>query len=133
MENWQRDREIVDRYYWRYVMQPHLNAGSKLDERAMRQVITFIAEGTTVKGRPVTEVFPEVEEAMMSRYNPDEPSVLEKFGMFNLHESDEWPYADWWLYETCVAEANFSTEAARGECSWYDTYNNDFANCIIDS
>ena len=42
-EQWQRDREVVDRYYWRYVMQPHLNAGSKLDERAMREVVTFIA------------------------------------------------------------------------------------------
>ena len=59
-EQWQRDREIVDRYYWRYVMQPHLNAGSKLDERAMREVVTFIASGTTVKGRPLTDVFPEV-------------------------------------------------------------------------
>ena len=35
-------------------MQPHLEAGSKLDERAMREVITFIAEGTTVKGMPLT-------------------------------------------------------------------------------
>ena len=35
-ENWMRDREIVDRYYWRYEMEPHLNEGSKLDEKAMR-------------------------------------------------------------------------------------------------
>ena len=68
-------------------MQPHLNAGSKLDERAMRSVVTFIAEGTTVKGRPLTEVFPEVEEAMMSSYNAGEESLLEKFGMFNLNEA----------------------------------------------
>ena len=132
MENWQRDREIVDRYYWNYVMQPHLNAGSKLDERAMREVITFIAEGTTVKGRPLTEVFPEVQDAMMTAYNPDEPSLLEKFGMFNLHGTEEWPYADYWLYEQCVANANFSNEAARGECNWYDTYDNAFVECVMD-
>ena len=53
---------------------------------------------------------------MMTAYNPDEPSLLEKFGMFNLAESEEWPYADYWEYEHCVATNNFSTEAARGEC-----------------
>ena len=83
-EDWQRDREVVDRYYWRYVMEPHLNDGSRLDERTMRRIATFIAEGTTITGRPLTEAFPEVEELMMSRYNPDEESLLEKFGVFNL-------------------------------------------------
>ena len=77
MENWQRDREIVDRYYWRYVMQPHLRAGSKLNERSMREVATFIAEGTTVKGRPLLEVFPELEELTMSEYDEDAESLLE--------------------------------------------------------
>ena len=76
-EDWQRDREIVDRYYWRYEMEPHLESGSKLDEKAMRKIVTFIAEGTQVKGRPLIEVFPEVEELMMSRYNASEPSPLE--------------------------------------------------------
>ena len=69
---------------------------------------------------------------MMVAYNPDEPSLLEKFGMFNLHESTEWPYADYWLYEQCVANANFATEAARGECNWYDTYDRAFEACVAD-
>ena len=81
-EDWQRDREIVDRYYWRYEMEPHLQEGSRLDERTMRRIATFIAEGTQVKGRPLVEVFPEVEELMMSRYNASEPTLLEKFGAF---------------------------------------------------
>ena len=53
-----------------YEMKPHLQAGSKLDEKALRKVATFIAQGTQVKGRPLLEVFPEAEELMMSRYDP---------------------------------------------------------------
>ena len=64
----------------------------------MRKIVTFIAEGTHVKGRPLIEVFPEVEELMMSRYNASEPSLLEQFGVFQLQETQEWPYADWEAY-----------------------------------
>ena len=130
-ENWQRDREIVDRYYWNYVMQPHLNAGSKLDEKAMRSVVTFIAEGTTVKGRPLTEVFPEVEEAMMSNYNRDEESLLEKFGMFNLNSAQDWPYADRLQYDNCVATFGYDRELASVECSFYDNYDKAFETCVF--
>ena len=124
-ENWQRDREIVDRYYWNYVMQPHLDAGSKLDEKAMRSVVTFIAEGTTVKGRPLTQVFPEVEEAMMSNYNADEESLLEKFGMFNLQLAEN-PYADILAYDNCVAACGYDRELASVQCDYLDTYDKAF-------
>ena len=127
-ENWQRDREIVDRYYWNYVMQPHLNAGSKLDEKAMRSVVTFIAEGTTVKGRPLTEVFPEVEEAMMSNYNADEESLLEKFGMFNLQNGST---AEYFAYSDCVNRFGYNQELADVECDYLDTYDRAFRTCIF--
>ena len=70
---------------------------------------------------------------MMSRYNASEPSLLEQFGVFQLQEAQEWPYADWEAYQECVAEANFTIEAAREDCIWLDTYNNDFARCVIEN
>ena len=84
LTRWKAARDEVDQYYWNEELLPVLAEGEKLDERTMRRIATFIAEGTTIKGRPLTEAFPEVEELMMSRYNPDEESLLEKFGVFNL-------------------------------------------------
>ena len=131
--DWQRDREVVDRYYWRYEMEPHLQEGSRLDERTMRRIATFIAEGTQVKGRPLVEVFPEVEELMMSRYNASEPTLLEKFGAFQLlQETEEWPFADWYEYQECVISYEGSVEAARTSCDWLDTYDNAFESCVAD-
>ena len=50
-------------------MEPHLKRGEKLDEKTIKTVITYIANGTTVVGRPMVEVFPGVEEFMLSNYD----------------------------------------------------------------
>ena len=46
--------------------------------------MTYIVDSTKIKGRPMREVFPEVEECMLENYDPDAPSLAEKFGMFQL-------------------------------------------------
>ena len=112
--DWQDDTELLNHYYLTYKMEPHLKKGAKLDEKALRTIITFIADSTTVKGRPLNEVFPDIEEMMMSNYNADEPSLWEKMGLFNLQgaEYQEWYAASWPKYENCVGGADFTVEAA---------------------
>ena len=49
---------------------PLLKEGEKLDEKTLRTLVTWVAEGTSVRGRPLVEVFPEVESWMLNNYNP---------------------------------------------------------------
>jgi len=99
MEGWKKDEELVNKYYWEFEMKPHLDKGAKLDEKTLRSLVTYIAESTTIKGKPMIEIFPEVQEAMMSNFDPNGPNIYEKFGMYNLQEiSEEWFAADWELY-----------------------------------
>ena len=58
-------------------MEPHLKKGAKLDEKTLRSLVTYLASSTKIKGKPLNEVFPDVEEMMMSNYNPDAPSMAE--------------------------------------------------------
>ena len=132
MEDWKTDEELINKYYWEYEMEPHLEKGAKLDEKVLRSVVEYIANSTTVKGRPMVEVFPGVQEAMMSNFDPNGPNIYEKFGMMNLQEvGEEWFGADWYAYEACVAEAEFDVEAAKYGCEFYDTYESDFENCVV--
>ena len=130
--DWQNDMELLNHYYFTYKFEPHLKKGAKLDEKALRTMVTWLANSTQVKGKPINEVFPDITDMMMENYNPDEPSLWEKMGMFNLQgEYDEWYAADWELYQACVAEHDFANEAAITTCDWYDTYDNAFEDGTV--
>ena len=45
----------------------------------MRTLVTWVADGTEIKGRPLVEVFPEVEDWMLENYNPEGRTVMESF------------------------------------------------------
>ena len=47
----------------------------------MRSLVTWIAEGTEIKGRPLVEVFPEVEQWMLDHYNPEGRTAIEAWSM----------------------------------------------------
>lgn len=114
-------------------MQPHLEKGAKLDEKVLRSLVDYIAKSTTIKGKPMVEVFPGVQEHMMSNFDPNGPTIYEKMGFMNLQEyyPEEWWAADWPAFESCVAENEFTTDAAHSYCNYYDTYAGDFANCMM--
>lgn len=80
----------MDRYYWNYELQPHLREGEKLDEKTLFTIINFIAESTTIAGRPAVEVFPGIQDFMLSNFDADGPTLAEKFGLYsmNLAESE---------------------------------------------
>ena len=82
--NWGEDHTAIDEYYWKYELIPLLQKGAKLDEKAKRTLITWIADGTEVKGKPLTKVFPEVKQWMLENYNPDAPTFEEMFDMRNM-------------------------------------------------
>ena len=131
--HWQRDAELLNHYHATYKMEPHIRKGMKLDEKAIRSMITYMANSTQVKGRPVNEVFPDIEEMMMSNYDPSAPTLWEKMGMFNLQgaEYEEWYAADWEKFQECVANNDFSNEAAITTCDWHDTYDNAFEDGTV--
>ena len=60
---------------------PLLEKGEKLDERTLRTFITWIVDGTQIKGQPLVEVFPEAEEWMLSNFDPNGTTCIEKFNM----------------------------------------------------
>jgi len=79
--DWMTDRELVDQYYWNYELLPLLEEGQRLDERTMRTLITWIVDGTQVRGKPLKDVFPEVEAWMLDNYNANGLNLQEKFNM----------------------------------------------------
>ena len=70
LNDWQTDRTLIDNYYWNYELLPLLNEGAKLDERTIRTVITWLVDGIQIKGMPMKDVFPEVEEYMLANFDP---------------------------------------------------------------
>ena len=60
VEGWAADQEVLDRYYWNYELQPHMREGEKLDEKTLLTIIDFIAQSTTIDGRPAVDVFPSL-------------------------------------------------------------------------
>jgi len=81
LTRWKQARDEVDQYYWNEELLPVLAEGERLDERTMRTLVTWIADGTEIKGRPLVEVFPDVEEWMLDNYNPEGRTVIETFRM----------------------------------------------------
>jgi len=88
--DWQTDRELVDTYYWNYELLPLLEEGQRLDERTLRTLITWIVDGTQVRGKPLKDVFPEVEAWMLENYDATALNLQDKFNMnampLNLQE-----------------------------------------------
>lgn len=77
--NWQTDRQLIDDYYWNYELLPLLEEGARLDERTLRTAVTWIVDGTEIQGQPMIDVFPEVEEWMLSNYNEDGETLIDRF------------------------------------------------------
>ena len=48
--DWQNDMALLNHYYFTYKFEPHLKKGAKLDEKAIRTMVTWIANSTQVKG-----------------------------------------------------------------------------------
>ena len=46
VNDWMTDRTVIDNYYWNRKLMPLLEEGAHLDERTMRTVVTWIADGT---------------------------------------------------------------------------------------
>ena len=44
--HWQRDAELLNHYHATYKMEPHIRKGMKLDEKAIRSMITYMANST---------------------------------------------------------------------------------------
>jgi len=107
MEDWQTDRTVIDNYYWNRKFMPLLEEGADLDEKTLRTIVTWIADGTQVKGKPIAEVFPEIKEFMLDNYNPEGETIVEVFGMDRMPmvlQDEEWEGADWFTYYDCVKE-----------------------------
>ena len=83
-EDWMTDNQLINDYYWRYEVAPHLQEGAKLDEKTLRSIVTYIANSTEINGKPLTEAYPGVEEWMMKNYDPEGPTIYEKFCLMNL-------------------------------------------------
>ena len=102
LTRWQAARDEVDQHYWNEELLPVLADGERLDERTMRTLVTWVAEGTQIKGRPLVEVFPEVEEWMLENYNPDGRTLIETFRMesmpMNLSKDSSDGGSDWWPF-----------------------------------
>jgi len=90
VEEWASDQEVLDSYYWNYELQPHIREGEKLDEKTLSTLVTFIADSTTIAGRPAVDVFPDIQEFMLSNFDANGPTLTEKFGLYsmNLAESE---------------------------------------------
>lgn len=88
MSDWERDAQLVEDYYWRYEMMPLLEEGSKLDEKTLRTVVTYIAESTTIAGQPMADAIPGVQEMTLDYYDPEGPSLYAEFGFVNLNREN---------------------------------------------
>lgn len=136
--DWQTDRTIVDNYYWNKKLMPLVEEGSRLDEKTMRTIVTWIADGTQVKGKPIAEVFPGIKDWMLENYNPEGNGMIEMFGLDRMPMSlQEYDGADWFEYYTCFKDnAKWCTDqecvdlVASSTCWGYDTWNNDFYQCL---
>ena len=42
----------------------------ELNKQTLATMITWVVDGTKVKGKPLIEVFPGVEDYMLSNFNP---------------------------------------------------------------
>jgi len=78
---WGEAKQTIDNYYWQYEFKPLLEEEQQLDERTMRTIITWIVDGTQVKGKPLVEVFPGVEEYMLNNYDRTAVNLTDKFAM----------------------------------------------------
>ena len=134
LEDWDADRRLLNEYHWQYKMKPHLSKVQKLQEKALRSIVTSIANSTRIKGRPLIDVFPEVEKLMMDNFNPNSPTLIEKYGLFNLQglNLEEWFAADWEKFSDCVEEHGYTEKAYRETCNYYDTYDNAFEKCAFE-
>jgi hypothetical protein len=85
----------------------------------MRTFITWIADGTQIKGKPLVEVFPEAEEFMLSNFNPEGTTCIEKFNMemMPMMLTEEWAGADWFDFYDC-AERNIE-DCEDADCVEY--------------
>jgi len=140
---WAEAKQTIDNYYWNYELMPLFEEKASLDERTLRTIITWLADGTQVKGKPLVEVFPGVEEYMLDNYNPYGLSLADKFGLNGSPLSlQEWAGADFWAYVDCVvtlsppcAEADDFNwcydNLLQNTCDGYDTWNDDFYTCFI--
>lgn len=78
---WAEAKQTIDNYYWNYEMMPLFEEKQRLDERTMRTIITWLVDGTQVKGQPLVDVFPGVEQYMLDNYNAYGVSLADKFGL----------------------------------------------------
>ena len=103
--DWDTDRKLIDNYYWNYELMPLLAKGEKLDEKTVRTFITWIVDGTQIKGKPLVEVFPDAEEFMLANFDPEGITFIEQFNMnampMNLVDG-EWAGADWFNFVDCA-------------------------------
>jgi len=142
---WGQAKQTIDNYYWTHEFQPQLEEWAGLDEQTLRTIITWVADGTKVKGTPLVEVFPGVEEYMLTNFNAQGLNLQDKFGLNGsplvLQES-EWIYADWWTYVGCVQESAYACQwdsepytcvydVASATCNGFDTWDSDFSECYI--
>ena len=110
---WGQAKQTIDNYYWTHEFQPQLEEWAGLDEQTLRTIITWVADGTKVKGTPLVEVFPSVEEYMLTNFNAQGLNLQDKFGLNGsplVLQGSEWEDADWWTYVGCVQESTPSCE-----------------------
>jgi hypothetical protein len=75
----------------------------------MRTLVTWIADGTQIKGKPLVEVFPEVEEWMLSNFDPEGTTCIEKFNMEMMPVVlQEWEGADWFDFYQCAKDGVYA-------------------------
>ena len=139
--DWQHDRKVVDEYWWDKKFLPLLGEKEKLDEKTLRSIVSWIADGTKVKGKPIAEVFPEIKEWMLDNYDPSGETIVECFKMDQmpmLLQDTEWEGADWFDFYDCMKENAHHCDtdaciedAANNTCWGYDTWNQDFAECFL--
>ena len=84
LQAWKRERDAIDQHYWNEELLPALTEGKQLHEEALRTLVTWIAEGTQYQGQPLVEVFPEVENWMISHYDPSGSTVTESFQLDSM-------------------------------------------------
>ena len=78
---WGQAKQTIDNYYWTWEFQPQLEEWAALDEQTLRTIITWIVDGTKVKGTPLVEVFPGVEDYMLNNFNAQGLNLQDKFGL----------------------------------------------------
>ena len=78
---WKSARDAIDAQFWNDEFIPEAAIGEKLDEKTMRSLVTWIADGTEIKGQPLVDVFPDVKDWMLDNYNPEGRTAIEAFRM----------------------------------------------------